>query len=178
MHREHVHLIDEILDEYRGVIGEHHQGYRNHVCRMVSFALKLAPNSDDDRRKLIIAGCFHDIGIWTGRTFDYLEPSIAAAMVYLEKTHSTHLLSDITAMISQHHKIRRIPDEALASSEAFRKADLVDVSLGILRCGLDSQTIRSVKDQFPNAGFHRMLAGLATRWICRHPLDPVPVLKW
>lgn len=38
--------------------------------------------------------------------------------------------------------------------------------------------VREVKAAFPNNGFHKCLARVATRWIIRHPLNPVPIIKW
>jgi hypothetical protein len=43
---------------------------------------------------------------------------------------------------------------------------------------LPKNYVKSVKKQFPNAGFHRQLARLVGGWFCRHPLNPLPVLKW
>ena len=35
---------------------------------------------------MAIAAAFHDIGIWTAGTFDYLEPSVRVAAAYLTGT--------------------------------------------------------------------------------------------
>ncbi|MEO5857807.1 MAG: hypothetical protein ABIR33_02545 [Pyrinomonadaceae bacterium] len=55
--------------------------------------------------------------------------------------------------------------------EAFRKGDLVDFSFGLFKCGLPGRFVSEVKAAFPNAGFHRCLVGIASRWIIRHPLN-------
>jgi hypothetical protein len=34
---------------------------------------------------LVIAACFHDLGIWTDHTFDYLSPSAGLARDYLQR---------------------------------------------------------------------------------------------
>ena len=178
MIRDRIELLDDILVGYRSVIGGGYDGYRNHVYRMVNFCLALGETSDEETEKIVIAGCFHDIGIWTGDTFDYLPPSIVAANEYLERNGLGGWSGAITRMIDEHHKVRTVSggDERLA--EIFRKGDLVDFSLGIVKCGVSRQTIAAVKRQFPNAGFHKGLVKLAGRWICRHPLNPIPVLKW
>jgi hypothetical protein len=62
--------------------------------------------------------------------------------------------------------------------EVFRKGDLVDFSLGIVKCGLPNWLIQRVKERFPNAGFHKRLIQLELRWVSRHPLNPLPILKW
>jgi hypothetical protein len=33
--------------------------------------------------KIAIAGVFHDLGIWTNKTFDYIAPSVVLAREYL-----------------------------------------------------------------------------------------------
>src|SRR3954452_12170612 len=103
-----IDLIDEILDAHRGETGSAHPGYRNHVYRMVNFCFALADLDPDDREKIIIAGCFHDLGIWTKGTFDYLPPSIDLAVEYLNKTGRESWSDEIRQMIDQHHRIRPI----------------------------------------------------------------------
>jgi hypothetical protein len=71
---QNIPLIDDILDRHQDVIGSDLSGYRNHVYRMINFCFAQGEFDDETRDKLILAGCFHDIGIWTGNTFDYLPP--------------------------------------------------------------------------------------------------------
>ena len=121
-----IQLIDEILSDWKDVIGDDYNGYRNHVCRMVTFCLSLGEYSEEDHQKICIAAAFHDIGIWIENTVDYVEPSIPPAMGYLKQNKLNDWCEEIELMISEHHKIRayRGPYEELV--ERFRKADLVD----------------------------------------------------
>ena len=169
-------LLEEILGGWKKEIGDDYAGYKNHVYRMINFCFVQNNFTDDEREKIIIAGCFHDLGIWSDATFDYLPPSIALAENYLKKNNLGEWIPEIALMIGEHHKLGRYENDPLA--EVFRKGDLVDFSLGFVKCGLPKPFIKSVKDHFPNAGFHKRLAKLAGGWICRHPLNPVPVLKW
>lgn len=59
----------------------------------------------DEREKIIIAGSFHDIGIWSDNTFDYLPPSIVPAKEYLKKNGLEEWIAEIELMISVHHKL-------------------------------------------------------------------------
>jgi hypothetical protein len=169
-------LLEEILNDRQAALGDEFLGYKNHVYRMVNFCFAQSEFSAEERDKLIIAGCFHDLGIWTGTTFDYLPPSIAAAKEHLTENGLERWIPEIELMIDQHHKLREYPDNPLV--EIFRKGDLVDFSLGLVKSGLPGAFVKSVKKQFPNAGFHKGLVKLAGRWVCRHPLNPLPVLKW
>ncbi len=171
-----ISLIDEILNDWHEELGDSFDGYRNHVYRMVNFTYALADLGPDERDKVAVAGAFHDIGIWPGDNFDYLCPSIDRSRNYLDAACLNRWSDDVARMISEHHKLRRVTGDRLV--EAFRRGDLVDFSLGILGQGLPRTFIREVKDAFPNAGFHRSLIRTACRWIVRHPLRPVPVVKW
>lgn len=171
-------LLDEILSTWAEAIGADHAGYRNHVYRVVNFCLALRVCSDEERRKVIVAACFHDLGIWSDRTVDYLPPSIARVRGYLHDRALDGWLADIEPMIAFHHQLTTHPDPAHPLIEVFRRADLVDVSLGVVRFGLPRSYIARVRTQFPNAGFHRRLVRLAATGVLTQPLRPLPFFKW
>ena len=81
-------------------------------------------------------------------------------------------------MIDMHNKLTPCTDARFPMVEIFRKGDLADFSLGIVKSGLSGAVIRSVKGAFPNAGFHKRLVQLATRRLFTHPLSPAPMMKW
>lgn len=174
--REQLPFVEDILGEREAVLGLSLAGYKNHVYRMVNFGLAFDELSNQDEEKLIIAGIFHDLGIWTDNTFDYLPPSIDLSREYLKRIDRADISDHISQMIDEHHKLRTFKGDAL--TEAFRKADLVDVSLGVIKFGLDGAFVKDVKERFPNNGFHVGLLKTAGKWICRHPLKPIPVLKF
>lgn len=178
MIKEHIPLLEEILEEWQDTIGADYEGYKNHVYRMVHFCLALHDCNEEDRTKMIIAGCFHDIGIWTKNTVDYIPPSIQSAKEYLTNKNLQHWSAEIELMISEHHKVRQYNDKTYPLVELFRKGDLVDFSLGLFKFGISKDHINSVKANFPNAGFHKNLVKLAAKWFLKHPLDPAPMMKW
>ena len=169
-------IVDDIIGEQEAVRALDLTGYKNHVFRMVNFCFAFDELSTEEEEKIILAGCFHDIGIWTAETFDYIPPSIDAALEQLKRVNRTDWSEQIAQMIGEHHKIRRIKTDKL--TEIFRKGDLVDFSLGTMKCGLDPSFVKDVKARFPNCGFHAGLLRTAAKWIVRHPLNPVPVIKW
>ena len=178
MIEEHFPLVEAILGQWQNEIGDDWLGYKNHVCRMINFCLALRHCQYDERDKIIIAGCFHDLGIWTSDTFAYLPPSMALAQAYLQQNNLEKWIPEITLMIEMHHKLRKYQDEHYPLVELFRQGDLVDFSLGIVTCGLPRTYIKSVKSRLPNAGFHKRLVALEMGWLTRHPLNPLPVFKW
>ncbi len=172
-------LLDTLLDTWKPQIGDAFAGYRNHCQRMAAFTLALLPGaSDDDRRKIAIAACFHDLGIWSDGTIDYLPPSSRRARDYLASQGLQAWTTEVELMIDEHHKLRSFKDPAYPLVEAFRKADLVDVSLGLIKFGVSGDTVRALKAAYPNEGFHKTLMGLAGSWFKRHPLSPPPFMKW
>ena len=175
---EHIALLDEILGKWKDEIGKDYVGYKNHVYRMVNFCFALHDCTPDERQKVIIAGCFHDLGIWTSKTFDYLPPSIVLAQAYLGQNNLEAWRAEIALMIDMHHKLRRYADARYPLVEVFRQGDLVDFSLGFVKCGLPGEFVKAVKKQFPNAGFHKRLVQLEVGWLPGHLLNPLPILKW
>jgi hypothetical protein len=175
---ERIPLLEELLEPWQAEIGDDYVGYKNHVYRMIHFCFALHKCSDEERQKIIIAGCFHDIGIWSGDTFDYLPPSVVVAKEYLAQHGLAAWIPEIELMIEMHHKLKKYDDGRYPLVEIFRQGDLVDFSLGIVRCGLPATTIKRVKSRFPNAGFHKRLVQLELGWLPGHLLNPLPVFKW
>ena len=173
--RDRIERADEILDRFRDDLGTDARAYRNHVYRVIHFCRAFHDGDVDDREKVVIAAAFHDLGIWSDRTFDYLAPSIALAREYLHSHGLEGWSAEVESMIALHHRIRAHDDRLV---EAFRRSDLTDVSLGIVRFALPRDYVREVKERFPNGGFHKRLVQLTAKWWVRHPLNPVPVLKW
>ena len=169
-------LVEEILGEHEEGLGRDFLGYKNHVYRMINFCFAQKELDEDERRKIIIAGCFHDIGIWTAGTFDYIPPSIETASKYLTRTDCAHWTPHVETMIGEHHKLRPVNGDQL--SEIFRRGDLVDFSLGTIKCGIPRAFVRDVRSHFGNAGFHCGILKRAAQWFVHHPLNPVPVVKW
>ncbi len=173
-----IEQVDKILSAWKSVIGADFDGYRNHVVRMACFCFALRACSDEEKQKIVIAACFHDIGLWTARTFDYLSPSVPPAQQYLTEKGLEKWSQEVELMITEHHKLRPYSNDHTSLIELFRQGDLVDFSLGLVTFDLPNELIAKVKRQFPNAGFHAMLVKLSARWFVQHPLNPVPMMKW
>ena len=69
-------LTDEILTDFALAIGTDLQGYRNHVYRVLNFYCAVSGIQGLPCDAVQIAAAFHDLGIWTDNTLDYLPPSI------------------------------------------------------------------------------------------------------
>ncbi len=172
-------LLDEILGQWAEQLGPDLLPYRNHCSRMLNFCFALqAGCTAEEREQMIIAAAFHDLGIWSDSTIDYLPPSVVRAQDYLRARDRAAWIPLVDRLIDEHHKLRAYRDARFPLAEVFRKADLVDVSLGMIRFGLPRDFIVEVKARFPNEGFHKKLMRLAGGWFKAHPLSPPPFMKW
>jgi predicted metal-dependent HD superfamily phosphohydrolase len=127
-------LVGEVLSAHAGALGADFEGYRNHAYRVANFCLALTSattTADDQERieKITLAAAFHDLGIWTDATFDYLPPSNRLANAYLAESGRSAWAPDISEMILRHQKLTHFHGRC-ALVEPFRRADLIDVSNG------------------------------------------------
>ena len=170
-------LVEEVLGFWQEALGTERAAYRGHVYRVLNYARALVGSGKHDDA-LAVASAFHDLGIWSDRTFDYLLPSIQRGETF-RRVRTPSLSADLLArMIDQHHRLRRVvegPEPEVV--EAFRRADLVDLSRGVLRAGLPRELISELAARFPYAGFHGFLARTGLRWAVRHPLRPLPMVR-
>ena len=102
--------IDGVLNEHATALRDDFAGYRNHVYRIVNLCVAIAGRSELE--KIAVAAVFHDLGIWTNGTFDYIAPSIALAHDYLVARAREDWTAEIEAMIADHHKITRSTAES------------------------------------------------------------------
>lgn len=161
--------VDAILSGYRRNLGPDFEAYRNHASRVFLRCCRILGEPDAASiEKIAIAAALHDLAIWTERTWDYLLPSCLLARRYLEEIGRSDWAGDIEAMIAWHHKIT--PCRGLGPlAEAFRRADWRDVLL---------LPLPEPHPALPNAGFHLRLTQLTWNWWKRHPLHPLPMLRW
>lgn len=170
--------LDEVLDAFGAALGGDRDAYRGHAYRVFHFCRALAPNGPARADDIALAAAFHDLGIWSDGTVDYLPPSVRLLRAHLERDGRTADADELVRMVELHHKLTPCRGERDALVEAFRRADLVDVSFGLVRFGLPRTYVREVQAAFPEAGFHRRIAGLVGGWMVRHPLRPLPMMRW
>jgi hypothetical protein len=170
-------ILDDVLHAHARELGGDFAAYRNHTYRVANLCIALTSRDDETLRKIAVATAFHDIGIWTAGTFDYLQPSLKLANAYVARSGQSPWMPEIEAMILQHHKVlpyRVHPDWLV---EPFRKADLIDVSRGLITFGLPRALLAELFAQWPSAGFHKRLVQLALRRARTHPWSPLPMIR-
>ena len=169
--------IEALFDAHSERFGKDQTAYRNHIYRVINLVACQRVLSDEELDQVAIAGFFHDAGIWLAGTFDYLDPSSRLACHYLEAEGLQAWGPVVEAMILNHHKVSRFSPDKRDLAEMFRRADWIDVSLGLLRFGLPAARIRRIRDTFPNAGFHALLLKLSGQQLLSQPWRPLPMLR-
>ncbi|WP_257098879.1 hypothetical protein [Pseudovibrio flavus] len=161
----HSERIEHLLGLYSEQIGEDLPGYRNHIYRVLSYALYFLGDQDHPKRPDIeVALAFHDLGMWTDHDLAYLEPSIGQ----FEKAKSEGLLQDqvdtqlVHDIIFWHHKFTPFRGEDAEVVNAVRKGDWIDGSKAIFRKGVAKEDIDKVYAALPVNGFYDTLMRLAS----------------
>ena len=175
---ECIQHLENILSEYKTLINKDYQGYLNHCIRMAGCYLMLSQKQDPESiHKIAIAAAFHDIGIWTANTLDYLPPSIEALNQYLAAHQLIHFQEELSLMITEHHKLSSTYYPKYRLVEYFRQADYADFLLGIIRFGMPLNAYKQLKSTYPNAVFHKTLFYLGMKRFFGN-LGIPPMFKW
>ncbi|AQA04882.1 HD family phosphohydrolase [Mycobacterium sp. MS1601] len=156
-------LVDEILDVHRDRARGDDAGwaaYRAHAYRVFNFARALAPDTVHRDDKLAIAAAFHDLAAFD--TLDYLVPSIEAQDAWLTATGRQGWSEELAQMVAQHHRLTTygsgLPYAPLV--EAVRRADLIDVSQGVVKFGLPKSYVAEVRETFDAGVFFKRVIPL------------------
>ena len=168
-------IVDAVLYEHATALRDDFSGYRNHVYRIVNLCVAMAGRSELE--KIAVAAVFHDLGIWTKGTFDYIPPSIALAHEYLAAHAREDWTAEIETMIADHHKITPSASDPGSLVEAFRRADWIDVTRGLRGFGIPRAFVARLFATWPDAGFHWRLVTLTLNRFRSHPLSPLPMVK-
>ena len=169
--------LDAILDDHAKALGADFTSYRNHTYRVANLCAAQASGGAEALEKIGIAAAFHDLGIWTDHTFDYLQPSVRLAQAGLAAAGRGVWTPEITEMILEHHKVTRYRTNPGWLVEPFRRSDWIDVTRGALRFGTSRTLIANLYARWPSAGFHRRLVQLELGHLRKHPLNPLPVFR-
>ena len=169
--------LDELLQARAAELGSDFTAYRNHTYRVVNLCAAQSSGGPEQLEKFCIAAAFHDLGIWTDGTFDYLQPSIRLAADHLDLSGRPEWKPEITSMILEHHKISAWKGDPNWLVEPFRRADWIDVSRGIRSFGLPRSLLREVFSTWPDAGFHKRLVQLSLARLRSHPWSPLPMIR-
>src|SRR5215470_6250406 len=91
--------VEEVLDDHASRLGHDFIAYRNHVYRVANLCLAIVGDNRVELEKVAVAAVFHDLGIWTNDTFDYIAPSVAIVRKHLADRGIADWIPEIEAMI-------------------------------------------------------------------------------
>lgn len=165
-------IVDAVLEQHAAELGAHAEPYRNHVYRGLNYQQLLLGESLPDTAAL--AWAVHDLGVWTAGTFDYLAPS-AALGVDAAPGFGIDASDAVRDMVIEHHRLRRCANRL---TETFRLADRMDVSRGVLRGPVPASAVKAIVRQYPYRGFHGIVLRGGLAHALRHPLNPLPMVRW
>ncbi len=172
-------LVEEILAAHRDhARGDEagYAGYRGHVYRVLNLARALVSDEDDRDDKLAIAAAFHDLDAFS--TMDYLAPSIRAQDAWLRRTGRAAWAPELAVVVAEHHRPTTYRGAHARLAEPFRRADLADLSFGLVRGAIPRDHVRSVRGSFDVGPFlTRVVPRAVLRRVVRRPLDPAPYLR-
>lgn len=157
---DHDDIIERELAPVRACVGEDFSGYRNHVYRVLTYALHFLDGDPRWRPAIAFALAHHDIGLWTDRALAYLEPSERHAELARQARAPELDAQLVRDLIHWHHKITPFRGPNAPVVNAVRKADWVDASGGRVAKGLSRKQIVTVMTALPPLGFYETLARL------------------
>ncbi len=172
-------LVEEIFDGHRDHARGDDAGYRGlrgHAYRVLNLARAVAPDSPDRDDKLAVAAAFHDLDAFT--SLDYLASSIRAQDAWLESTGRGGWRDELGVVVAEHHRLTPCRGPYAGLAEAFRRADLADLTQGLVCWGIPRSHVRAVRAAFDVGPFFtRVVPSAIARQLLHHPLDPIPILR-
>ena len=169
------HLDDELFHLARSIGSVDFPKYRNHCLRTLSFTkyfLSEKASAEMPRAMDLaaVALAYHDVGLWTDKALNYLDPSAAqmAKGALNDENFSSQDVEIMKAIILEHHKWTDFESDRFNSTaneliNAVRKADWADASMGIFGSGIPAVLLEAAYEELPEAGFHSMLLGFVGR---------------
>jgi hypothetical protein len=146
-----------------------------HSARVFAIACELGARggSDLDREVLLCAAWLHDAGLYPGAATR--DAYVRDSRVLAERLLSQHgwpqgRIARTADAIERHHELRSQWDHG-AEVELLRRADLVDLSGGVVRFGLDRAWLRELRHAVPARGMARTIGALVARAARERPLS-------
>ena len=96
-----ISILDKVLDDHAADLGSDFTAYRNHAYRVLNICVALSPDGPAHLEKVAIAAAFHDLGIWTNHTFDYIPPSVTLARAHLIALGQAAWITEMIASLAE-----------------------------------------------------------------------------
>jgi HD domain-containing protein len=161
------------LSALREATGTADDPMERHCVRQFLIAKRMAADRgiDVDPELLLCASFLHDVGLYPSVTTGdvYVTDSRRVAKRTLAPFDWQHTrLARCLDAIEQHHAQRSRWDWG-AEVELIRRADLVELSRGLINFGVDRGWLRDLFREIPRRGLYHLIAASLARRDGRHP---------
>jgi HD domain len=162
------------LAKLREISGEVGGPMERHGLRVFLIADRLATARDAevDREVLLIAGLLHDIGLYDEASHGgvyVLEGAEFTADLLRQQGWEEDRVRLCFDAVERHHELRSQWERG-AEVELIRRADLVDVSAGLVRFGLSREWLRDLFESISREGTYRTIGYEVARVLRHRPL--------
>jgi hypothetical protein len=171
--------VADALARLRAAVGGAGGPMERHCLRARQIAAEICGRRGwaHDPELLTVAAILHDIGLYPAVTHGGVYTAEGAALAReLLPAHgwSAVRIERCADAIDRHHELR--PQRSRGNEvEALRLADLVELSGGLLRFGLDRRWLRSLNAAVPRSGLIGELAREVGRAVRERPLTMVRI---
>ena len=162
------------LAALREATGETGGPMERHGLRVFLIADRLATARElkVDREVLLIAGLLHDVGLYDAASHGGVyvkEGAEFTAEIFRKQGWKEDRIRLCFDAIERHHELRSQWDRG-AEVELIRRADLVDLSDGLIRFGLSREWIRDLFRSVSRQGTYRTIGFEVARVLRHRPL--------
>jgi len=162
------------LTALREATGESGGPMERHGLRVFLIADRMATAREQnvDREVLLIAGLLHDVGLYDAASHGGVyvkEGAEFTAAILRDHGWDEQRIRLCFDAIERHHELRSQWDRG-AEVELIRRADLVDLSDGLVRFGLSREWIRDLFRSVSRDGTYRTIGFEVARVIRHRPL--------
>jgi predicted hydrolase (HD superfamily) len=162
------------LEKLREITGEAASPMERHGLRVFLIADRLATarEAEVDREVLLIAGLLHDVGLYDEASHGGVYVSEGAeftAELLREQGWSEDRIRLCFDAIERHHEIRPQWNRG-TEVEVIRRADLVDLTTGVVTFGLAREWLRDLFKSVPRDGTYATIGREVASQLIHRPL--------
>ena len=162
------------LEKLRDITGESGGPMERHGLRVFLIADRLASarSAEVDREVLLIAGLLHDIGLYDAASHGgvyVVEGAEFTADLLRKQDWGGDRIRLCFDAIERHHEVRSQWERG-AEVELIRRADLVDLTSGLVTFGLSREWLRDLFKSVPRDGTYRTVGRKVGGQLLHRPL--------
>jgi hypothetical protein len=169
------------LEKLREITGETGGPMERHGLRVFLIADRLATarGVEVDREVMLIAGLLHDVGLYDeashGGVYVHEGAEFTAELLRAHNWEEERIRLCFDA-IERHHETRSQWDRG-PEVELIRRADLIDLTSGLVRFGLSREWLRDLFDSVPRDGTYATIGHEVAKQLIHRPLKFVQIFR-